>query len=146
MRIRSPGARTGTHSLPCGRPMHRPPRIAGACRGEMDGAAPLALPELVPAELLDELLHIGRVVFRVRLQPFVLVGQVLPPEQPDLAGLLREQVLIPEAVHGGEVPSGRCPTRSPPGATPSAHAPPALGRPRPPPIRAASSSTRSSAL
>src|SRR2546427_7365353 len=49
-------------------------------RGEMDGAAPLGLPELVPAELLDEFLHLGRGVVRLRLQPFVLVGQVLPPE------------------------------------------------------------------
>src|SRR5439155_13963059 len=50
--------------------------------GEMDGAAALRLAELVPAELLDELLDLGRVPIGLRLQPLVLVREVLLPEQP----------------------------------------------------------------
>ena len=73
----------------------------------MDGAAALRLAEIVPAELVDELLHFERILIGLGLQPLVLAGEVLLPEQPDLARLLREQVLVAEPVHRREVPGSR---------------------------------------
>ena len=65
---------------------------------------PWGFREIVPAELVDELPHFGRVMRRIRLQPLVVRGEVLLPEQPDLARLVREELLVGEPVQGGEPP------------------------------------------
>ena len=57
--------------------------------------------------LLEEALHVGVLGVAGRLDPVVEVGEAVLPVEPDLPGLLRQEVLVGEAV-GGREAAGPC--------------------------------------